>query len=312
MIHSYSDIHRLGHPMAKGLLDGPVQVEEKLDGSQISFGIIEGDLVIRSKSLMHATPQTKGTPLYEHGVKNTTDNMFDAAIDTIKSLALTPGYIYRGEYVRKPRHNVLTYGRVPNGFIVLYDVEVAECTYMTWQSREVEAKRLGLEVVPVYFYGTFQDTNAAVDHIKGEFLKNQSMLGGPIEGVVVKNYAKFGPDKKVMMGKYVSAAFDEIKKPAWKADNPTTKDVLDSLVEMLKSEARWQKAVQHGREEGKLVGEMKDLAYLFKEIPADILKEEEQTIRDAFFNYAWPHIKRRVTQGLPEWYQEKLAREASQ
>ncbi len=35
-------------------------------------------------------------------------------------------------------------------------------------------------------------------------LEKESILGGKVEGIVVKNYARFGKDKKVLMGKYVS------------------------------------------------------------------------------------------------------------
>lgn len=50
MIHSYPTIYNLGHRAIVDLLKGPVIVEEKIDGSQISFRKDEqGDLEVRSK-----------------------------------------------------------------------------------------------------------------------------------------------------------------------------------------------------------------------------------------------------------------------
>jgi hypothetical protein len=45
-----------------------------------------------------------------------------------------------------------------------------------------------------------------------------------------------------------------------------------------------------------------------KEIPEDILKECEGEIRDRLFTYAWPHIRRGLTRGFPEYYKDLLLR----
>ena len=42
--HSYGKIFNLGHKETEALFDGPVVVEEKIDGSQFSFGSINGEL----------------------------------------------------------------------------------------------------------------------------------------------------------------------------------------------------------------------------------------------------------------------------
>jgi ATP-dependent RNA circularization protein (DNA/RNA ligase family) len=39
MILSYPSIYALGHRAIRELFDGPVVVEEKIDGSQFSFGV---------------------------------------------------------------------------------------------------------------------------------------------------------------------------------------------------------------------------------------------------------------------------------
>ena len=47
--HSYPSIFALGHSALAELTLGPVVVEEKVDGSQFSFGRFEGVLRVRSK-----------------------------------------------------------------------------------------------------------------------------------------------------------------------------------------------------------------------------------------------------------------------
>src|SRR5690242_11376793 len=100
--HSYPSIFALGHRYVADLLTVPVLVEEKIDGSQFSFGISTvGELAIRSKGAqMHIDAPEK---------------MFQKAADTVKELkdVLTPGWTYRAEYLAKPKHNTLAYDRVP-------------------------------------------------------------------------------------------------------------------------------------------------------------------------------------------------------
>ena len=49
MIHSYPSIYAVGHKYLAELFNGPVVIEEKIDGSQFSFGVYDGVLKIRSK-----------------------------------------------------------------------------------------------------------------------------------------------------------------------------------------------------------------------------------------------------------------------
>jgi len=44
MIHSYATVFQLGHKMIAGIFSSPVVVEEKIDGSSFSFGLIDGEL----------------------------------------------------------------------------------------------------------------------------------------------------------------------------------------------------------------------------------------------------------------------------
>jgi len=292
--HSYPSIFALGHRALTELFLDDVLVEEKVDGSQFSFGCFLGEdgPYLRCRS--------KGAELNLFAP----EKMFLPAIETMQALAplLTVGWTYRGEFLAKPRHNALMYERVPARHLILFDINSGHEAYLPWEAKAREAERLGLEVVPRLFRGQVTDAD-----MFRSFLDRVSVLGGQkVEGVVVKNYARFGPDKKVLMGKFVSEAFKETHAKMWKADNPNSGDIIDRLTATYHSQARWQKAVQHLKEAGALVGEPKDIAALFREVPEDIERECMDEIKDKLWEWAWPRIRRGTTVGLAEWYKERL------
>lgn len=290
---SYPSIYNLGHRAVADLLKTPVLVQEKVDGSQFSFGVdpTTGDLRFRSKGAeINASDPEK---MFKAGVEHITD---------IKD-RLIPGWTYRGEYLQRPKHNALAYDRVPSRNVILFDISTGNQEFLPYPVVASYAMSLGLEVVPLLFEGI-----PTIEDIHG-FLAKESILGGQlIEGVVLKpvDYNLFGPDKKVLMGKHVSEAFREVHKGEWKASNPTQGDVIAMLGAKYTSQARWQKAVMHLKEAGLLTQSPKDIGPLMAEVPKDVLKECEDEIKEQLWSYTWPKIKRMVTHGLPEWYKEEL------
>ena len=288
--HSYPKVWALGHNAIQELLFDSVLVEEKVDGSQFSFGVFNGELKARSKG--------------QELIIDAPEKMFEKAVETIKELqpCLKDGWTYRGEFLQKPKHNALAYDRVPDRNIILFDINTDEEEYLNRDSKEDEAERLGLEIVPLIHQGAIEDA---------EFFKSlldrTSILGGQkVEGVVIKNYNRFGRDKKVLMGKFVSEEFKEVHKGAWKESNPTKTDIIQSLIVTYRTPSRWGKAVQHLKESGNLDGSPKDIGNLIKEVQEDIKLECKEEIINALFGYAWPQIQRGIVAGLPQWYKEQL------
>jgi hypothetical protein len=291
-IGSYPSIFTIGHAALGTLLEGDVIVEEKVDGSQFSFGLINGELCLRSKGAQLFAAEPEG--------------MFKQAVEAVKAIAhlLTPEWSYRGEYLQKPKHNTLAYSRIPQNHVIIFDINTGLETYLSADQKREEAARLGFECVPQLFVGKVESP----EHLRS-FLNTESVLGGQtVEGVVIKpvNYDVFGRDKKVLIGKYVSESFKEKHVKEWKGSNPTQNDVIVTLGQTYNSQVRWRKAIQHLRDDGKLEGSPRDIGYLIQEVPSDILKDSEQEIKDALFKWAWPHIKRHATRGLPEWYKDQL------
>jgi hypothetical protein len=111
----------------------------------------------------------------------------------------------------------------------------------------------------------------------------------------------------IQCGKYVSEKFKE------KHDNKAygrkkSKNNWFSFCESYKTEARWQKAVQHLRESGELLGEPKDIGALIKEVQRDIVEEELEIVMNALWKFFQRDLMSTVTKGLPEWYKEQLAK----
>lgn len=282
--HNYPSIYNLGHSAINELFLDDVLVEEKVDGSQFSFGIFDG--VYRFKS--------KNRELFD----NQSAGMFNCAVDVVKTLPLHDGWTYRGEYLQKPKHNTLAYERVPNQYIILFDINTAEETYLTRSEKEYEANRIGLEIVPVLYEGKIHNTQ-----IIDDMLNSTSILGAQhIEGVVIKNYLRFGKDKKVLMGKYVSEKFKERN-----SHRPTTRgDIITNIINTYRCESRWDKAVFHLRDNNILENTPTDIGKIIVEVHRDITKECKDEIMEKLWGAYYKTIVGGITKGIPEWYKNKL------
>jgi hypothetical protein len=293
-LHSYPKVWNLGHPAIANLFDGAVVVQEKVDGSQFTFGLVGGVLRLRSK----------GAEI--HGVEGA-DKLFRGAAETAQRLAdagkLVDGWQYRGEAMHAPKHNSLTYGRAPLGNVILFDVDTG------LENRVAEpgmlaaiAAELGMECVPTFHHGPVEN----LEELRA-FLACESCLGGcKPEGVVIKNYARWGEDGKMLMGKLVSEDFRETHKREWVRSNPGREDILERLKDAYRTERRWEKAIERLRDAGTLENGPRDIGPLLKAIPEDVLEECRQEIADALFAAFWPDIKRGTTAGFPEWYKARL------
>ena len=287
---SYTKIQQLGKRGTLNIFAQPVVIEEKVDGSQFSFGLGSQDGILRCRS---------------HHQKINIDEpqkMFSLAVEIAKRLKhlLLDGHTYRGEFLAKLCHNKLVYDRVPTGHIVIFDIDKGNQEYMNRQEKEEECARLDLECVPVLFEGMFDSQQ---DMLK--LLEQESFLGGPnIEGIVIKQYNQLDSDGNILMAKYVSEAFKEVM--GVKKINQSN-GIVRALVTMLRTNARWDKALQHLKETDRLKNEPSDIGLLIKEVQQDTLEEEEQLIKDTLFAGAKSQIGKGIVAGLPDWYKLKLA-----
>lgn len=311
--HSYPSSYNLGHRAVQSLLSVPHYIEEKVDGSQFSMGLIgeEPDgrypvLRIRSKGA-------------EMNI-DAPEKMFNKATETARRLAsseareagvgLHPGWTYRCEYLAKPKHNTLAYDRAPLHNLILFDVSTGDQEFLDRAQLMAEGARIGLEVVPELWRADAGGTT--LEKIR-ELLDTDSVLGGnKIEGVVIKqigdNGYLYGLDHKVLIGKFVSEKFREAHVGAWKENNPTSGDILLMLGAKYQHHGRWMKAVQHLREAGQIEGSPRDIGKLIIEVQKDLGKECKEEIMLLLWKWAQGHIMRMATRGVAEWYKEELLR----
>ena len=295
--NSYPKIYNVGHVALKDFfLSGTTIIEEKVDGSQISFGRFDNLIRMRSKGCqidIDAPPK-----MFELAAKNIIDR-FDLLKD---------GWTYRGEYLAKPKHNTLAYDRVPKDNIIIFDVATGEEDYFGCAAKALEAESIGFEAVQ--FMGAFCGV-PTMEQLQS-LLDTTSVLGGQkIEGFVLKKLDPiFGVDKKPLIAKFVSDSFKEIHGKDWKDRHPAGGDIIALLKDSFRTPARWNKAIQHLQEAGSIEGSMRDIGPLLKEIASDTKLECEAEIKDALFKWAWPQIHRGLTKGFPEYYKEKLAVES--
>jgi hypothetical protein len=292
---SYPKIYAMGHRVLRDIpADHVVQVQEKVDGSQFRFWL---------------NPSTDEVECFSKRMRipsGTTDKLFAAAVEHVESKkdVLTPGLMMYGEVLSKPKHNTLEYDRTPTNHIVLFDAGYGDESYVTDAMLERIADVLEVDVIPVLFVGTWDEINP--DKIT-TLLTNESYLGGPrIEGVVIKAYGYWGPDKKTVMVKHVSEAFKEKHVKGWKDRQPSRADIIDRLIAANTSEARWRKAIYRLRDEGKLENSPRDIGPLIAEIQSDFMSEEAEEIGRQLFAHFSGKINRGIIRGFPEWYKNEL------
>lgn len=306
MIPAFPKILTLGQRFTENLFSGPVEITEKIDGSQFNFGKLDG----------HTRMRSKGAEVFFED----NNKMFNKAKEFVRSIEdkLPEGVVFHGEYLQAPRHNTLAYSRVPANNFVLFGVSYGLApdsldhrhpSRDPAHDRALWAANFKCDQVPVLFNGLARSDDRREWLM--ELMGRESYLGGQTaEGIVIKNYNESvmigGIVVPVLMAKLVGEDFKEKHKVEWKANNP---DKLTQLAEAYNAKPRWQKAIQRLAERGELTNSPRDIGPLLKEVNIDIADECQGEIKDLLWNLFRKDILRIATKGLPEWYKQKLAEE---
>lgn len=293
---AYPKIFAMGTDYISNILLDPVEVTEKVDGSQFAFGVLGGQLICRSKGKLQS---------------DAPDKMFRKAVDYVESIRelLPDDMFFYTEYLQSPSHNNLKYDRVPKNNLVLFGaMSKSEKFVNDYDELQFYAELLGIETIPLIYKGVMK-----LDQVEG-FLNRASFLGGAeIEGFVVKNYSRpfllGGQPIPLMAGKYVSEKYKEIAKD-WN-NKHTSRGKWDEFKDSYRTEARWEKAYQHLRDDGLILNEPKDIGALTKEVFRDIDEEEKDNIKNFLYKEFGTDLLRGSARGLAEWYKLKLMREGT-
>ncbi len=291
-IKPYGKVIHVGRPETRRIFEGPVVIEEKIDGSQFSFGVFDGVLMASSR---------RRTLDIDKIVYGSEVGLFFEACKTVISLKdlLVDDWTYRGEVLSKPKHNILCYDRVPRGNIILWEISDSRGC-LDHELKSIEADRLGIEVVPKLFEGHVYDI-MQLDCIK----ETVSILGGEnIEGFVVKNY-----NGEFTKAKWVCEAMREVQGKSKEKNRSDRKNPIDAIAEKYTSANRWQKAVQHLRDENRLSNSYSDIGPLIGEAQKDLHSECADAIKNELFRAFWKEIAKKSTSGLADWYKDYLSDE---
>ena len=299
MISAFPKIFALGTTYIGNIFDDEVEITEKVDGSQFAFGVKDGILYTRSKGTqIHGIASITDKDLFYPAMKHVTDLYMDNVIPE--------GYTMYCETLKSVKHNTLKYNRVPKNNLILFGISCKDGSFINdYEMLKQMSETLDIETVPLLYRGKVDDIEKL-----HELLNTESVFGGPnIEGFVVKNYnQKFllgGQPMPLMSGKYVSEAFKEVHINSWKKEN-TGKGKWDLYKEGFRTEARWNKAIQHLKEKGELEDSPRDIGALIKEVHRDITEEEKDNIKEYLWKNFGSEVLRISTRGLPEYYKQTL------
>lgn len=292
-LHSYPKIFSLGSPELEDLFKSPVEITEKIDGSMIRFARIDGEVVVGSKGV--------------NDIIQRSDKMFNSAVEYLLSQKrnMRDNTIYYGEYLDKPKHNTLSYEKIPKNHIALFGVKelTGDGTWKWVKNHGIlvfHAQTINVDAVPLLYWGDLKDQKRLESLLeKPSFLGNEK-----IEGVVIKNYKENSTSRfsSECYGKYVNEKFKERNKGEWKKKRPTVEDFLKQF----QNEARWEKAFQHLRDDGKITYQIRDIGELIKSVHNDILIEDEAFIKQELFKFYKKQILGTAVRGLPDWWKKKL------
>lgn len=262
----YHSIVRYGHISTREVLNRGDQIiiQEKVDGANASFAVVDGELKCWSRNR-------------ELSMSNTLEGFYVWAKQNIEVDKLLEGVVYFGEWTAQ--HKVVYEGYAKQFFLYdIYNLHLEE--YVSFSMVRDEAKRLGLNLIPVFFEGEFESFEQLMSYVGRTELNGK--LGQEVsgEGIVVKNVDYRDSFGKQMFVKLVVDKFAEVQMQKAPKD-PKKKFTPEELkVRECITSPRVEKQLFKMIEEGLLERDygVEDMGKILKHISPlvaeDILKEE--------------------------------------
>lgn len=254
-----------------------VRIEEKIDGSNVSIRIVDGELVLQSR-----------TQIIDQSSPGMFKKFVDWAVANVDMFA--PGLIYYGEMVGNGK---LRYPDAPP--FLLFDVYSEQHNH--WKESLDFWEINGWSVVRPAYQGPWP----GVEHVQG-FMGRSDYGDVEAEGVVVKafNLPVWYVNKKtgerhdhvesIFAAKLVRESYKETQAPRTRLDRQA--DPLYAIAEALVTDARIQKAVQRLQEEGRY-DQFKPHT-LIPIVMQDIHKEDQDYVKELFFKAYWKPLNGQI------------------
>lgn len=266
----YTDVTRLGHKSTLGVLTvgDNIVIQEKIDGANASFTIIDDELRVFSRNT-------------ELSLENTLGGFYNFVFNC-DFTELNADYIYFGEWLNQ--HKVTYEGNMKKFF--LFDIySKSQCKYLDFEVVQSEATRLNLNLVPVFFVGKYESFEQLQEYV------GKTMLNGKLgdvetgEGIVVKNVDYVDKFGNQMYVKLVTDKFIEVQKQKPAKDPSAYLSTPEYIfAESVATYPRVEKIIFKLRDENIISEDIepKQFGLLFKECNIrtweDILKEESDSI----------------------------------
>lgn len=272
----YHKIIRYGHKSTQDVLNKGdyIIIQEKIDGANASFAVINGELKCWSRNR-------------ELNESNTLEGFYEWVQQNVQVQKLLEGVVYFGEWTAQ--HKVSYEGYMKQFFLYdIYNLHLEE--YVSFSMVRDEAKRLGLQLIPVFFEGEFESFEQLMSYV-GRTDLGGKLKGKPTgEGIVVKNVNYRDEFGKQVFVKLVIDGFREIQRQKQTKDSKKAFSEAESKVRECVTLPRVEKQVFKLIDNGLLDREygIEDMGFLLKHtspmVAEDILKEEMQdfnvTIKD--------------------------------
>lgn len=254
-------------------------IQEKIDGSQMSFGFVGDTLSFFNKG-----------KIIKSGNK-----IFNKAMMMISEIQnkLDSTLIYHCEVVQKKKHSTVLYNRTPEYYIILYDLQEKSegGRFFSYKKLIKEAERVGLECTQVLYDNKIEKSDESPISIGSKLISEiengniQSCLGGTPEGIVIKHNNFYDENlKRTLPLKYKMVTSKFREEIGLKQKKQISDNFLENLGLNYNVVARFRKAVYRLRDSETLSeNKTENLDKLIAELDCDFDKEYENIIK----SYLW-------------------------
>lgn len=244
-----------------------ITVTEKLDGSNASFRLHNGEIHCFSRNL----------PLSE---ENTLNGFYTWVQKNISPETLNPNYTYYGEWMTKHK---IDYKQHFGQFILfaVRENDTVELDYLPFEKVQEEAEKINVKLVHLHYKGKFKDWKHIEQFVSKSGLEDVEFAEGC---VIFVPELVFPRDKESQVFlKLISENFAEVKKTL-PTNNKQSKFSLDARLDTFITQNRMDKVLMKLQDEGVLKKELdiEDMGYTLKTLGnafvEDILEEELETL----------------------------------
>jgi len=295
----YPKIHALGYRGTEDLSSSVVFVSEKLDGSNVSIHRTIDGLRLASRTRW-IDSESKQFGAFLLWVAEHKQHLM---------MGLRPGEAVWGEFCNN--HNVLQYSN--KSPFVMFDFsehiptiypEAGSCEVYSFKAPTKWGPILedrGLSFIPQVQWKYFNNL-VEVNDFLAELNKAGSMLGGPVEGIVIKNYDRLSSYGQPLFVKIVNQEFKEDFRKIYAVGD----SLEESLCQIVFPEARFRKGVQRLKENGDHTGTVKDIGKILQIIQQDVAEESMDTIKEFLFQKYWPNAKKLLSHKIVHRYKQEI------